>query len=76
MIFIEGNVFENVVCTMLTILSQLQYVCRIKTDHFNLVSFAIFQEIAILDFRTSDCFQNEAMYDNKLTVVAGPFGNT
>ena len=35
-----------------------------------------FQEIAILEFPTSDCFQNKAICDNKLTVAAGPVGNT
>ena len=36
----------------------------------------LFQEIAILEFPTSDCFQNEAICDNKLTAAAGPVGNT
>ena len=30
------------------------------------------QEIAILEFPTSDCFQNEAICDNKMTAVAAP----
>ena len=37
---------------------------------------SLFQEIAILEFPTSDCFQNEAICDNKLTAAAGPVGNT
>ena len=36
----------------------------------------LFQEIAILEFPTSDCFQNEAICDNKPTAAAGPVGNT
>ena len=36
----------------------------------------LFQEIAILEFPTSDCFQNEAICDNKLTAAVGPIGNT
>ena len=30
----------------------------------------LFQEIDILEFPTSDCFQNEAICDNKMTAVA------
>ena len=39
-------------------------------------SIHLFQEIAILEFPTSYCFQNEAICDNKPTAAAGPVGNT
>ena len=40
--------------------------------HFETWYIHLFQEIAILEFPTSDCFQNEAICDNTLTAALAP----